>query len=71
MWTLAAAALTRTDLPDEIPAAYKHRGPGLLTLTDHRPPDVSARQLESARRFAAESVADLNSRLFPRHGLPA
>ncbi len=69
MWTLAIAALTGTGLPDEIPASYPHRGAGLLTLTDHAPPTVTARQSEAARHFAAQSVTELKSLFFARYGL--
>jgi acetoin utilization protein AcuC len=69
MWTLAAAALTRTELPDEIPASYPHRRAGLTTLTDHAPPELSARRRDAARQFAAESVSEVKALLFPLHGL--
>ncbi|HLJ56455.1 MAG TPA: acetoin utilization protein AcuC [Chthonomonadaceae bacterium] len=69
MWTLAVAALTRTDLPDAIPASYPHRRVGLTTLTDHAAPQVGARELDTARRFAANSVAEVKELLFARHGL--
>ena len=69
MWTLAIAALTGADLPDEIPASYAHRGTGVLTLTDHTPPSVTARQTETARQLATESVEEIKSLLFPRFGM--
>jgi acetoin utilization protein AcuC len=69
MWTLAVAELAGIDLPDQIPASYPYYGEGLRTLTDHIPPEVSARQAETARAFAAASVAELKSLLFPRYGL--
>lgn len=69
MWTLAVAALARVDLPDEIPASYPHRGAGLHTLTDHAPPTVTAREEQTARHFAAKSVAEVKELLFGRHGL--
>lgn len=69
MWTLAVAALAGVDLPDEIPAAYPHRGESLITLTDHVNPSISARQKDTARAFAAKSVKEIKSLLFPRFGL--
>ena len=69
MWTLAVAALTGTELPDEIPADYPHRGPGLTTLTDHTPPSIPARHTETARLFAERSVEEVKTLLFPRFGL--
>ncbi len=69
MWTLAVAALTGTELPDEIPADYPHRRPGLTTLTDHTPPSIPARHTETARLFAERSVEEVKTLLFPRFGL--
>lgn len=69
MWTLAVAALTGAELPDEIPASYPHRTAGLLTLTDHTASAAGGRASNSARAFADQSVAEVKSLLFPRFGL--
>jgi acetoin utilization protein AcuC len=61
MWTLAAATLAGQELPDAIPADYSYRSEGLTTLTDHTLPEVSSRQQEAARAFAAQSVAELKT----------
>ena len=67
MWTLAVTTLAGIAVPDEVPAGYAYRNQ-IPTLTDHRTPDVSAKDAANARAFAAQSVQDLQQLLFSRYG---
>lgn len=72
MWTLAVTTLAGIDVPDAVPASYRHRAE-IPTLTDHQTPrergSVSAKDAVTAQAFAAQSVQDLQQLLFPRYGL--
>ena len=68
MWTLAVTTLAGIPVPDEVPASYAYRNQ-IPTLTDHRTPDVSAKEADNARAFAAQSVQDLQQLLFSRYGI--
>jgi len=56
------------DWPDEIPAEYREQY-GLRKLRDVNKPQLDSKVKERARSFAAESVAEVKRRIFPRHGL--
>jgi acetoin utilization protein AcuC len=68
MWTLAVGTLAGLDLPDAVPASYPYQ-PKIPTLTDHFTPEIEARDAQTARAFAAQSVADLRRLLFARYHL--
>ncbi|HLK57685.1 MAG TPA: acetoin utilization protein AcuC [Chthonomonadaceae bacterium] len=68
MWALAVGTLAGQELPDDVPDSYawKHNIP---TLTDHVRFEVDAYDRQLADRFAAQSIADVKTLLFPRYGL--
>jgi acetoin utilization protein AcuC len=68
MWTLAVTTLAGIAIPDEVPAGYTFRNQ-IPTLTDHRTPDVSAKDAGVFRAFAGQSVRDIQQLLFSRYGL--
>jgi acetoin utilization protein AcuC len=68
MWALAVTTLVGIDVPDTVPAAYRYRNE-IPTLRDHSAYMVPAREAGIARDFAARSVQELQTLLFPRFGL--
>ncbi len=68
MWTLAVTTLAGLDVPDTVPASYRHRDE-VPTLRDHYAFDIPARETKVARDFASRSVDELQNLLFRRFGL--
>ncbi len=67
MWTMAVATLCDATLPDEIPKNYSFADQIPPTLNDHAMIDLGEKRTESARLFAAQSVAEIKSILFSTH----
>ena len=67
-WTLDFGVMLGEEWPDEIPLSYQELY-GLKVLRDQDVPSVDPGVLREARRFAEESVKEIESRIFPIHGL--
>ena len=68
MWSLAVSTLAGLGLPDTVPASYAHQR-DIPTLTDHQEIEVEEPYRSRAADFAARSVRELKTLLFPRFGL--
>ena len=68
MWALAVTTLAGVEVPDTVPASYRYRDE-IPALRDHETFSVPAREASMAQAFAAKSVEELQSLLFPRFGL--
>ena len=67
-WTLAYGIMAGREWPDEIPEVYRQRY-GVTTLRDAECPSADESLQRQARRYAEETVASVQRRIFPRHGL--
>ena len=68
MWALAVTTLAGIEVPDKVPASYRYHD-DIPTLRDREKFSMPAREAKIAQDFAAASVAELRSLLFPRYGL--
>ncbi|MFH1560845.1 MAG: acetoin utilization protein AcuC [Chloroflexota bacterium] len=67
-WALDFGVMLGEEWPDEIPQSYQERY-GLKNLRDQEGPSVDPGVLNQARRFAEETVREIERRIFPLHGL--
>ena len=67
-WTAAYAVMLDTPLPDSIPDSYRDRH-GVSTLSDHDDLSEFEPHQNDARRYAENSILELQREVFPVHGL--
>ena len=67
-WALDFGVMLGEEWPDEIPLSYQERY-GLKDLRDREAPTIDPGVLAQARRFAEETVEEIERRVFPIHGL--
>ena len=67
-WALAFSVMAGVELPNDIPAPFATRY-GVRYLHDQQRPEVPEATREQARRFAEDTVAQLQRTVFPLHGL--
>ena len=67
-WTLDFGVMLETEWSDRIPEAYRERY-GMITLRDAEGPVVDGAVEVQARRFAEQTVGEIQKRIFPLHGL--
>ena len=69
-WALAFGIMSRQDLPDRIPSAYREEH-GVTSLADREEPRVNANVRRDARVFVEDSVQAVRSLIFPTHSVTA
>jgi acetoin utilization protein AcuC len=67
-WALDFGVMLGEEWPDEIPQSYQERY-GLKNLRDQVGLAIDSGVLEQARRFAEDTVGEIERRIFPLHGL--
>jgi len=67
-WALDFGVMLGEEWPDEIPESYQERY-GLKNLRDQEIPTIDPGVLAQARRFAEETVGEIEKRIFPMHGI--
>ena len=67
-WAMDYGVMLERDWPDEIPASYLEQY-GLQQLRDSQGPEVTASRRAEARRYAEETVRQVQRQVFPLHGV--
>ena len=67
-WALDFGVMLGEEWPDEIPESYQERY-GLKNLRDQDIPTIDPGVLAQARRFAEETVGEIEKRIFPMHDI--